>query len=263
LRLWYTLIVSFLLILIVVSYFLFRNFRVQKKLNMQQELIHLQNIEYLKSMKELELMQAMIEGEESERKRISRDLHDGIGSRLSSLKMQLDQLNLKGVNSDDYEKFSSNLNLVIKDLRQTAFNLVPETLFKLGLELALKDLCFTMSNTNVKILYTSNEIKSNILTSHQVSIFRIVQELINNALKHANCSEVLLDCSQNQELFLITVEDNGIGFNTSDLNCFTGLGLKNIKNRIDLLNGTVEARSTICKGTVFNIELKVKLYDEK
>lgn len=263
LRFWYAFVSVSLFILVILTYFLYRNFKIQKKLNEQQEIIHLQNIEFLRSKKEIEIMQAMIEGEESERKRISRDLHDGIGSRLSSLKMQIQQIDLTNYNFADYEKFLSNLNLAIKDLRQTAFNLVPETLAKLGLDMALNDLCFVMSNSMVQIHYSSSSIRSTILSSHQVTIFRIVQELINNALKHSNCSEIVIDCIQNKELFLITVEDNGIGFNTSDLNCFTGLGLKNIKNRVELLNGNLEIKSTISKGTVFNIELKVKLEDEK
>jgi len=101
------------------------------------------------------------------------------------------------------------------------------------------------------------------LSSHQVTIFRIVQELINNALKHSNCSEIIIDCVQNKELFLITVEDNGSGFNTDELNFFSGLGLKNIKNRVELLSGKLEIKSGIFEGSVFNIELKVKLEDEK
>ncbi len=263
LRLWYALVSFSLVVLVIFSYFLFKNFKFQKKLNKQQGVIHLQNIEYLKSRREIEIMQAMIEGEESERKRISRDLHDGIGSRLSSLKMQLQQVDVKNCNFTDYEKFTSNLNLAIKDLRQTAFNLIPETLSKLGLDLALEDLCFIMSNPSVKIHYFSSEISSIILSSHQVTIFRIVQELINNALKHSNCSEIIIDCVQNKELFLITVEDNGSGFNTDELNFFSGLGLKNIKNRVELLSGKLEIKSGIFEGSVFNIELKVKLEDEK
>jgi two-component system, NarL family, sensor kinase len=248
-----------LFIFLVFFYFLFKNFKNQKKMNEQQAIINKQNLDFLSSLKDVEVMQAMIEGEESERKRISRDLHDGIGSRLSSLKMQLDYLNLPSGTNEDYEKFSSNLNLIINDLRKTAFNLVPETLSKLGLDLALKDLCFVMSNTLVKIHYSSTEISPKILSSQQVTIFRIVQELINNALKHANCTEIIIDCSQNKELFLITVEDNGIGFIVTDFNSFTGLGLKSIKNRVELLNGNFEIKSIVSKGTVFNIELQVKL----
>ena len=208
-------------------------------------------------------MQAMIDGEEAERKRIARDLHDGIGSRLSSLKMQINDFELKNINNKDFENISKGLSKSITDLRRTAFNLVPETLSKLGLELALKDLCFSMSNSNVTILFTSNEIQNNLIESNQIAIFRIVQELINNALKHSKCSEILVDCSQHERLFLITIEDNGIGFNTKDLQCFSGLGLKNIKNRVEMLKGSLEIFSNSCNGTIFNIELKVQFENDK
>lgn len=262
LRLYYGLLSLSVIVLLFLSYFLYRNYKNQKRLNEQQIIIHKQNLAFMGSLREVEVMQAMIEGEETERMRISKKLQEGIGTQLTSLKNQLDSLNLKRFNVEEYEKFSSNLNLVINDLRKTAFNLVPETLSKLGLDLALKDLCFVMCNSSVKIHYSSTGISSRIMSTHQVTIFRIVQELINNALKHSNCTEIIIDCSQNNELFLITVEDNGIGFNTENLNSFTGLGLKNIKNRIELLSGDLEIKSTICTGTVFNIELKVKLNDD-
>jgi signal transduction histidine kinase len=120
-----------------------------------------------------------------------------------------------------------------------------------------------MSNNNVTIHFTSNEIQSNIIESNQITIFRIVQELINNSLKHSNCTEIVVDCSQNGELFLITVEDNGIGFNTNDIDSFAGLGLRNIKSRVELLKGTMDVVSNSWKGTVFNIELKVQFENEK
>lgn len=263
LRLWYAFILAIFIIILLLFYALLKNFRNQKKINNQQQMIHSQKINYLNSQKEIEIMQAMIDGEESERKRIARDLHDGIGSRLSSLKMQLNGIESKYNNTiDEIEDLSDGLSKSISDLRRTAFNLVPETLSKLGLELALKDLCFSMSNPNVTILFTSNEIKNNIIKSNQTTIFRIVQELINNALKHSNCTEIIVDCSQNEQLFLITVEDNGIGFLPNDLKSFSGLGLKNIKSRVDLLRGNIDYSSSQNRGTIFNIELQVQTENE-
>ena len=263
LRLWYISVLAIFAIILLLFYALLKNYRNQKKINNQQQMIHLQKMNYLNSQKEIEIMQAMIDGEESERKRIARDLHDGIGSRLSSLKMQLNRIESKYNNTiDEIEDLSDGLSKSISDLRRTAFNLVPETLSKLGLELALKDLCFSMSNPNVTILFTSNEIKNNIIKSNQTTIFRIVQELINNALKHSNCTEIIVDCSQNGQLFLITVEDNGIGFSTNDLKSFSGLGLKNIKSRVDLLRGNIDYSSSQNKGTIFNIELQVQTENE-
>ena len=88
-------------------------------------------------------------------------------------------------------------------------------------------------------------------------IYRIIQELLNNAMKYAKASKVLVSCSQNKDVFFITVEDNGIGFDVSQNNK-TGMGLRNIKNRVDFMNGKLEIESVLNKGTSAYIELKVK-----
>jgi len=262
-QLTYLLFGLFSTILMIVSYFLWKNNKNQKRLSMQKEINYKQNLENFQKEKELEIMQAMIDGEELERKRIARDLHDGIGSRLTSLKMQMSQMENEEKNNSNYKMISDSLSNSINDLRQTAFNLVPETLLKLGLELAIRDLCYTMSSPKVSIEFICNEIQNSIKETNQITIFRIVQELLINAIKHSNCTEIIVDCSQNEHLFLITIEDNGIGFNTNDIDCFTGLGLKNIRNRVDLLKGKLEINSNSYEGTIFNIELKTQTKDEK
>ncbi|WP_370519384.1 sensor histidine kinase [Flavobacterium sp. 9AF] len=206
-------------------------------------------------------MQAVIQSEEAERKRIARDLHDGIGSRLSSLKMQISQLSSKDIPMLEIERITTDLNNSISDLRQTAYNLIPETLLKLGLELALQDLCISMATEKMPITFSAYEIQKNIKESNQITIYRIVQELLSNALKHSNCDEIFLECSQNDDLFLISFEDNGIGFNPNNMNNFTGLGLKNIQNRIAILNGKLDLKSSN-SGTIFNIELHIQTNHE-
>lgn len=248
---------SFVLLLIIS--FLWKYYHDQKKLSAEKEKNYTQNLTALKNQKEIELMQATISGEEQERKRIARDLHDGIGSRLSSLKMRLIHMskNTRETEVKEMEVFTALLNDSINDLRQVAYNLVPETLLKLGLEEALRDLCHTLKTDAVSINFHASEIKKTISESNQITLFRIVQELINNALKHSECTEIIVDCSQNEHLFLITVEDNGIGFKKEELESFSGLGFKNIKNRIDLLNGKLEIETSLNNGTIFNIELNV------
>jgi signal transduction histidine kinase len=85
----------------------------------------------------------------------------------------------------------------------------------------------------------------------------VVQELLNNAIKHAYASEILLQCSQNNDTFFITLEDNGRGFDTSAIRSFKGIGLSNVKNRVDYLSGKLEINSTVNEGTSINIELNV------
>lgn len=254
-RLHYTVFGLISFILLLTTIFLFKNSKNQRKIAFQKEINYKQNLNAFKTQKELEVMQAMIIGEEAERKRIARDLHDGIGSRLSALKMQLQ--GFVPLESDAIEHLLNSLSLSIIELRQIAFNLMPETLLKLGLEMALKDLCNSLTTNKVTIAFHAKGISKIISASDQVNIFRIVQELINNALKHANCTEIIVDCSQNQELFLIIVEDNGNGFDVDAMDSFQGFGLKNIKNRIDLLKGKLEVDSIPNKGSIFSIALKL------
>jgi signal transduction histidine kinase len=253
-------LISFTLLLTTI--FLIKNSKSQKRIATQKEVNYHQNLNALAIQKELDVMQAMINGEEAERERIARDLHDGIGSRLSALKMQLQTINESDSNIAAVKFFSDSLSKSIVELRQVAFNLMPETLLKLGLELALKDLCHSLHTQNITVTFQSNEISKSIKATDQVTIFRIVQELINNALKHSNCNEIIVDCSQNDNLFLITVEDNGKGFSSDDLVAFNGLGLKNIKNRIELLKGKLDVQSISNKGTIFNIELLLESNNE-
>jgi len=250
-------LISITLLLTIV--FLFKNSKNQKRLAIQKEINHAQTLTSFQTKKKLEVMQAMIDGEEAERKRIARDLHDGIGSRLSALKMQLQSIPANKTLPGESDNFLLLLSQSILELREISFNLMPETLNKLGLELALRDLCHSLSNESMAVEFHANGINKRINPKDQITIFRIVQELINNALKHSDCSEIIIDCSQNRDLFLITVEDNGKGFNWNECTDYNGLGLKNIKTRIELLKGKLEVHSKVGKGSVFNIDLYVTL----
>lgn len=247
------------IMLLTTTLFLLKNSKSQRRIANQNEVNYKQTLNAIRIKRELEVTQAMIDGQEAERKRIGRDLHDGIGSRLSALKMQLPGIVANDSNPDKVINFSNSLSQSIIELREIAFNLMPETLLKLGLEAAIKDLCHSLCNEKVFVVFHSNGIDDKIKANNQITIFRIVQELISNALKHSDCSEIIVDCSQNSDLFLITVEDNGKGFITSEIDSFNGLGFKNIKNRIELLNGKLEINSKLNKGTFFNIELRVQL----
>lgn len=243
------------LILLLIIIFLVINAKNQKRILIQKEINYQQSIKSLKIEKELDIMQAIITAEEEERKRIARDLHDGIGSRLSSLKMQLQTLSPQKNFHDGIDNISESLSFSISELRQIALNLMPETLLQLGLEQAIRDLCYSLSNEGIAVDFHSHGISHPIDENKQIIIFRIVQELINNALKHSKCSEIMVDCSQNEHLFLLTVEDNGIGFKLDKSIQDKGMGIKNLKNRVELLQGKIGMSSELGKGTTVNIEL--------
>lgn len=255
-KLHYTLLVLLTFILSSIILFLWKNSKTQRLLTEEKEKNYSQNISTLKTQKEIEVMQAMIDGEEIERKRIARELHDGIGSKLSALKILISRFDNHKISDDSLSHFNELLSTSISELRQVSYNLVPESLLKLGLENALSDLCHLLHSETVKIEFQAFDITNTIPISSQMNIYRIIQELLNNALKHSQCSEILVSYSQNEGSFFISVEDNGNGFDVSSIDYKTGLGIKNLKSRVELLSGTYNLESNE-SGTYYNIELKI------
>lgn len=251
----YHLLLSFALICVLIfTYFIWKNLKNQKKITAQKEINHFQKLNHLKKEKEIEIMQTMINVEEAERKRVARDLHDSIGSKLSALKIIF--ANTQAKKEYDDSKINSILETSISELRQISYNLVPESLLKLGLEKALSDLCFTLRSEHVAIEFHAYEIDNSMPLTTQTNIFRIVQELLNNALKHSKATQILVSCSQNTNRFYISIEDNGVGFDILRIEENQGLGIKNIKSRIQLLKGSFDCESN-SNGTSYNIELEV------
>ncbi|WP_309607499.1 ATP-binding protein [Flavobacterium sp.] len=241
--------------LVVLAGFLWKFNQNQKKLSFQKEINFNQEINSLNDQQKLAVSNALLEGEEIERKRLARDLHDGLGSMLSGLKLHLSKLTKD--NATDLKNANNQLDNSIKELRQIAQNMMPESLLKLGLNAALQDLCLRFSSSTVLIEFHSLGIQDSISESQQIAIYRIVQELINNAIKHSNASNILVSCTQNGSRFFITVEDNGKGFDVKKQTSVVSMGLKNIKNRVEFLNGKLEIDSEPENGTAFNIELNV------
>ncbi|MDI9257884.1 tetratricopeptide repeat-containing sensor histidine kinase [Flavobacterium sedimenticola] len=255
-RLKYVVFISISIILLVLLIFISLHFRNKHKLAQERDLMNRQKIHALERQKEIDVMRAMIDGEELERKRMARELHDGIGSKLSALKIALDRLGYLETDQQKLLNINTLLSSSITEVRQISYNLVPESLLRLGLDNALGDLCHLLYSDDVRIEYQSFGIEQDMAASKQLNIYRIVQELVNNALKHSNCSEILVSCSQTNSLFFISVEDNGIGFSWDELVEGKGLGLKNLESRVKLLNGTMNVDSGK-NGTTFNIELLI------
>ncbi|MCV9929328.1 ATP-binding protein [Flavobacterium sp. LS1R49] len=246
-------VLSFLLFLTVLFLWIFN--KNQKKLSAQKEINLKQDLMAFENRHKLSVSKALIQGEEIERKRIARDLHDGLGSMLSGLKIHLNLA--KKEKGEVIHGADTLLDNSIKELRNISQNLMPESLLELSLEHALRDLCAANSNAITKIEFQYLIKKSKLPKNYEIRIYRIIQELLNNALKYAKASQVLVSCSQNQDVFFITVEDNGIGFDILDTKNKNGMGLKNIKNRVEFLNGKLEIESKINQGTSVYIELNV------
>ena len=132
---------------------------------------------------------------------------------------------------------------------------MPESLIQSGLEVALKDLCDGAVMSGLKISFRAFDFKEDFSAQVKVMIYRIIQELVYNAVKHAQASKIMVQCTQSGQYIFITVEDNGKGFVPGDVST-SSRGLKNIRNRVDLLSGKMEIDSS-ANGTHVNIELYV------
>jgi signal transduction histidine kinase len=242
-----------LLLLLLLSY---RNYS-------QKQIIQQQRINELETEKKLTATEAVLKGEEQERTRLAKDLHDGLGGMLSGIKYSFQ--NMKGnliMTPDNQQAFERSMDMLdssIKEMRRVAHNMMPEALVKFGLDTALKDFCNDINqNGIVKIDYQSIDMESaGIDQTTAINIYRIVQELVNNILKHASAKSVFLQVTNTNGQLSVTVEDDGKGFDTSILTLEKGMGWNNIQSRIKFLNGKIDVQSDPGKGTSIHFELNI------
>lgn len=246
------------LFLLIVLGFVIGNARVKHKFALQKEINYQQELKDMAQKQQLKVAKAMLDGEEHERERVARDLHDGLGGMLAGVKIGLSgwtNSNAEVADDKGLHRIINQLDTSVSELRRIARNMVPETLLKFGLEVALKDLSEFYMRDGLHIDFQSFNIEKTIALGVQLHIYRIAQELISNAIKHADATHIMLQCSQNAETFFITLEDDGTGFDTSILDNKKGMGLDNLKNRVAFLKGRFEIQSAINEGTTINIEL--------
>lgn len=204
----------------------------------------------------------MLKGQEEERSRIAKDLHDGLGGLLSGTKLSFinmkENLILTPENAEQFDKSLSMLDTTIVDLRKVAQNLMPEALVKFGLNEALRDFCNSIQSSS-KITVNCQKIGVNrkLNNTAEVFVYRIIQELTNNAVKHSKATEIIVQLALSETKTSITVEDNGIGYENTNLQNKNGSGLDNIEYRVQYLNGTIDTETGLNKGTSVNIELNV------
>ncbi len=241
--------------LILLGYLGYRNFRTKQKL---QNL----KISELEKDKQLLAIDSMMKGQEEERSRIAKDLHDGLGGLLSGTKLSFttmkENLILTPENAIQFDKSLTMLDNTMSDLRKVAHNLMPEALVKFGLNEALKDFCSNIQSTKtVKVIYQQLGTDEKYENTTEVFIYRIIQELVNNALKHAQAKEILVQLATHKNSIHITVEDDGIGYNAAAIQSKKGNGLNNTDYRVNYLNGTIDTVSSPTNGTAVNIEFKI------
>jgi signal transduction histidine kinase len=244
-----------LLSLVFVGFMMYMNLRNRQK-------IHKQRITELENEKKLAAADALMQGQEEERKRIATDLHDGLGGMLSGVKLTFNNMKENLVLTPDkverFEKCLEQLDNSIGELRKISHNLMPDVLVKFGLDEALRDYCASMSGTpHPVVIFQYQGTERSFNNTSKLFIYRIIQELIYNAVKHAAATEILAQLTVSPLQVLIDVDDNGKGFATSELIGSKGMGMKNVKQRVEYLNGTLQIDSKSGKGTSVNIELYI------
>jgi two-component system NarL family sensor kinase len=228
--------------------------------NRKNKQLNKQKIEVLKKEQETEGLKSFIDGEEKERKRIARELHDGLGAVLATVKMQISSIQHKVPEIQSMETFQKAESLIdnaCRTVREISHNLMPQVLEQEGLEFALEELCQTFSNQNgipFEFNYFGKE--QNLTQEIKTTVFRIAQELLKNIIKHAEAKEVIVQLTIEEDEIILIVEDDGKGFDVAGQ--YKGIGLQNIRSRTTYFNGTVEIESTPGKGSTFTILLPIE-----
>ncbi|HWI90252.1 MAG TPA: ATP-binding protein [Flavisolibacter sp.] len=221
--------------------------------------MHKQQLKSIQQQKELQLLQALMQGEEKERSRIAKDLHDGVAGMLAAVKMHFSSMpgadNLMQV--EGYQQGMKLLNEAAQEIRKTSHNLMPEVLLQHGLDEALRRYCNNVNNSKVlQIQYDSWGEVDSFNNSFELSVYRIVQELINNIIKHSKATQAIVQLSQQNDMLTISIEDNGVGFSGND-NGKDGMGLRSLQNRIKAMNGKLEMESSQQSGVSAYLEFEI------
>lgn len=239
-----------------------RNLRNRRRLADQEIKIQQQQITQLKQEQQLSVADAVLRSQEDERSRLARDLHDGLGGMLSGVKQTLNGMKGNQILTDTaaaaFGQVISDLDRSINELRHIARNMMPEALVRFGLRDALEDYCDHLRLTSgLTVNFQSFGLEKRLPQQTEVILFRITQELLNNIVKHAEASSILVQLMQTDGRLSLTVEDDGKGFDPEKLKIAPGVGWLNIQSRVDYLNGTLDLRTEVGGGTSVSIEFGV------
>jgi len=225
--------------LLVIS-FVFLFIHNQNKLLKNRQQIHEAEMAHQK-----ELMGAIIQSQEIERRRIGQDLHDEVGGSLSNLRMLLNGLEKKRASKQEIEIAADNykqlIDKIIQDVRNIAHNLSPPALALFGFSTALDELSDVVNNGDGPVLSITNHaevVSEQLPYETALALIRILQELISNTIKHAVAKRIGVSIYTENEQYVLHYTDDGKGFNRDDVNNKKGMGMQNMESRISLINGT-------------------------
>ncbi|POY36757.1 hypothetical protein C3K47_10390 [Solitalea longa] len=242
-------VIGLLLTIVLITYLTYQN----------RQKLHKQKLIALDKEKEVQLLEAMINGEEKERTRIAKDLHDGVGGMLSAAKMHFSVIKNENPQMNNIQGFDTALSLLDEsatEVRKTSHNLMPELLLTHGLKEALALFCQRINNPLTYVEFVALGDIPRFKQSFELSVYRIVQELVNNVIKHSEAKEAIVQISCHDELLSITVEDDGKGFNQNGTSK-NGIGLSSLHSRVESFNGSMKIDSEEKKGTTIYLEFDI------
>ena len=216
----------------------------------QKSVARKRKLEVNEKTKELDVANALIEGQDNERKRLAHDLHDGINPQLGAFKLTLDN-KLRG----DVEKsdLTAQLDDIVKSIREISHKMYPTRLEKQGLRAAIEQLILTVRHaTEIDISLKSN-LNDRLEEKLELNIYYLVLELVNNVIKHADASKLLIQLLIDDESIVLSAEDDGVGFDQENIT--EGLGMVGLRQRVEHMNGKLVIDSEPGRGTEIMIEI--------
>ncbi len=238
---------TFILALFI-TYLIYNRYKLKQDARLQQEVILQQDL----------ATKAVLQAEETERKRISGELHDGLGQMFSAVKMNLSALadHIRFEDSHGEKMFEKTLSLVdesCKEVRVISHQMAPNILLKSGLATAVRDFIDKIDARKLKINLSTFGLNDRLDQNVEMVLYRVIQEAVNNVIKHAGANTLDIQLSKDEEGINAMIEDNGKGFDSAELEHFEGIGLKNIRTRVEFLKGQVDFSSTQGAGTLVAI----------
>jgi len=202
-------------------------------------------------------LSAIIDGQEMERQRMSRELHDGLGQFLIAIKLKLEHIiNVPQENKESLLEVQEMFNTTIDEIRKISDNLMPSILKEFGLETALRNLCKMFSKTQgLTVSFESLSLKSVPDERKSTYLYRIAQEAINNVIKHSEATEALIQLMELGKQIVLIVEDNGKGFNFGQDFRSMGNGIYNMRERTSIMGGSFELNSHEGAGTTITVKI--------
>lgn len=255
-------------LVLIVSGVIIYNYKLrQKNLRLklsESKLIQQQNLEKVRSEAQVKILNATIDGKETERKLIAEILHDNVSALLSSANMHLTatKKQFNGAPPQEIEKTQAIISEASQKVRDLSHNLVSSILLKFGLEYAIKDVVKKYSNSQLKLEVSAKNI-NRYNQEFEIKIFNVIQELINNILKHSKAKHAQIDLKEEKNQLTVLVKDDGVGFSTSSSSFSDGIGLNQVEARIHMMDGKLTIKSEINVGTSIHIAVPILSKEKK